>query len=87
MTYFPNQRILNQPKAGIAHECDKFGVKFIICVSGAPSEFHRRTEVGKHVDLMGWVVGGMVDPRAETLRGDNNSTSTLTDFTALISCF
>ena len=50
--------LANQPKAGIAHECDKFSAKFIICVLGAPSKFHGRIEVDKHVDFAGWVVGG-----------------------------
>jgi hypothetical protein len=52
--------ILDKSKAGIAQEFDELGIKFVICVPGASSEFHRRIEVGKHVDFASWVLGGTV---------------------------
>jgi hypothetical protein len=90
--HFPELRnrlsylFLNQPKRSSAQELDKLGVEFVICVPGTSREFHGRIEVGKHVDFAGWVLGGTVG-LARGCEGGGNSANTLTDLTALISCF
>lgn len=56
---FPKQEnnliylVLNESKASVAQEFDEFCVKFVICVPGPSSEFHRGIEMGKHIYFAG----------------------------------